>query len=863
MTPTTRKRRRAPADAASRLLEQVPVATNVLDRDLRIVLWNRGCEELLGWSADEVIGRDIRDVAIRPERREMVGRELTRLVATGVPVDGEGIASHRDGTARPVHVHAGALRDADGRVTGIVNVFVDASSRHAAEARLMTEEARFRALVQHAPDVILVLDAQGVITYNSPSLGETLGFSHDLSGHSFLDYVHPDDAERGRDALRRVAGQPDLRVDVELRVRDHTGTWRWFDASATNPGIAGGIDGIVVNARDVTAHKRAHADAERRARQHAAVARLGEHAITGVDPLALFDEAAGALRAAFGDVLVYAGRYDEHGRLELHTAVGFALPGGGTSIEVVPGGPGGLAVATGSACRAPCIADASATLGPEFDAVRSCIEALVRGRSSELGVMGIASREPDAFGDDDVHFVEALANVIGSAVSRLRTDRELQRVALRDPLTGLANRALLLDRIDQALARRGRDGRRIALLLLNVDRFKLVNETLGHEIGDELLVTVARRIKASVRREDTVARLGADEFAVLSEPVADVHEAVELAHRVASAVGEPVRHGGHQLEPSISIGIAVDGVEWDQALDPVREANTALHWAKEHGRSRFEIYDAGMRQLAAERLEVESDLRRAILAGELEAWYQPQVSVATGEIVAAEALVRWRHPERGLLAPAQFLHVAEDSGLIVRLGEQVLDAACSEAATWATRPGLPRSVSVNLATAHLTDPALVPFVGDLLAHTALPPERLTIEITEGTLLDDVDAALGALYALHQLGVRVSVDDFGTGYSSLRYLAQLPVDEVKIDRSFVQVLNGDPAPRAIVSAVVGMAHALGLVVVAEGVETLHQLDVLRELGCDVGQGYLWSRARTAEDFRACVAHRGCQAVRGVA
>jgi diguanylate cyclase (GGDEF)-like protein len=415
--------------------------------------------------------------------------------------------------------------------------------------------------------------------------------------------------------------------------------------------------------------------------------------------------------------------------------------------------------------------------------------------------------------------------------------------ATHDPLTGLPNRSLVLDRLDQALARSQRTKGRVTVLFADLDRFKVVNDSFGHSVGDSVLLCISERLRAAVRTHDTVGRLAGDEFIIVCEDLTD-EGALDLAQRVAAAVAEPIELGGRESIITASIGIAHADLG-TQAEDMLRDSDVAMYGAKERGRSRIELFDADMRRRMIERLETERSLREAIAAGELRVHYQPIVSFDGWEVTAAEALVRWEHPERGMISPAEFIPLAEESGLILPLGRWVLNEACQQLAKWRAdgRPHL--RVTVNLSARQFSDPALIDVVAEALAQASLPADALWLEITESVLMEEVEATADTLYALKRLGVHLAVDDFGTGYSSLSYLKRFPVDSLKIDRSFIDGLGTDPEDGAIVLAIVSLAQALRLAVVAEGVEHFHQLEALHRLGCDAVQGFLLAKPTSAD------------------
>ena len=435
---------------------------------------------------------------------------------------------------------------------------------------------------------------------------------------------------------------------------------------------------------------------------------------------------------------------------------------------------------------------------------------------------------------------------------REAAEEHLRHGSLHDTLTGLANRALFMDRLGQAMRRaRRHEQARFCVLFLDLDRFKVVNDSLGHEAGDRLLVAVSRRLQACVRSEDTVARLGGDEFAVLVEHVEDEHGAVRVAERIHLSLAAPINLGGYDVFTSASIGIVPSAVELEEAEYVLRGADMAMYRAKSAGRSRYELFDREMHALALTRLQTETDLRHAIERDEFVLHYQPIVSLATGQLSGFEALVRWRHPERGLVPPMEFIPVAEEMGLIVPIGQGVLHEACRQLREWQRRfPRTePLAMAVNLSPKQFTQPNLVTHVADALSQHGLPPRCLRLEITESMIVENAVYTAGMLGQLQGLGVQVYLDDFGTGYSSLSYLHRLPFDAIKIDREFVEEMTRSAKAFQLVDVVRTLAQNIGGTVIAEGVETTEQLIALRDLGCEHAQGYYFSKPLDAAGVEA--------------
>jgi diguanylate cyclase (GGDEF)-like protein len=443
----------------------------------------------------------------------------------------------------------------------------------------------------------------------------------------------------------------------------------------------------------------------------------------------------------------------------------------------------------------------------------------------------------------------ALFGVVRTAAVLIRRQQQtLTHHAFHDVLTNLPNRALLLDRLGHALARRGPDP--VAVLFLDLDGLKLVNDSLGHAAGDRLLEAIAGRLTGCVSPGDTVARLGADEFSILLEDVRDAAAAAMCAEGILTALRAPLTVGGRELFPTASIGIALSTAEHTSAEALLRNAETAMVRAKQRGKDGYEVFNAGMAGHAAERLTLETDLRRALERGEFRLHYQPILSLSDFHIAEVEALVRWEHPERGLLLPGSFISVAEETGLIVTLGQWVVEEACRQAATWQAALGYNAPLmGVNLSARQFQRPELLADIRRALASARLDPSRLKLEITESVVMADAETTVETLHALKALGIGLAIDDFGTGYSSLSYLKKFPVDTLKIDRSFVDGLGEDAQNTAIVQSVVALAKALGLSVTGEGVETEAQCRRPRELGCERAQGYLFARPRPAAEISA--------------
>jgi len=704
-----------------------------------------------------------------------------------------------------------------------------ALDRQLAEHQRADERIRFQAgLLEQIDTAVVAVDNDGACTEFNPAAERLFGYTRaEVLDRPLLGVL---DAAQGESLLRRKDGS---------EFPGHTRIAPIFDA-------AGKQLGTVAVIQDLSERKAVESRLERRAAEQAAVAALGERALEGGPLEGLLDHAmevvAGVLGVEFAAVLALT---DDERSFLLKAGVGFR-EGLVRNISVSADWADSQAGFTMLA-KEPVIVEDFATerrfeagnLVREQD-VASGVTVIVQGRGKPFGVLGVHSAKPHAFAAEAVNFLQAVANVLADAIDRVRTEEETRRRGLHDPLTGLPNRTLVLDRIAHALARQDRSEGSVAVLFLDVDNFKVVNDSLGHRAGDNLLRQLAARLSDAVRPADTVGRFGGDEFVVLCEDVTDEPMALRIAGRLARVFAEPFSLEGDDVHvASASIGVVLRDGAQDDPEELLRDADAAMYRAKERGRARVELFDTGMRARAIGRLQTEGDLRRALERDELRVVYQPIVALGDGRIRGFEALVRWQHPERGLLAPAQFIPVAEESGMIVALGRVVLEEACRQSAHWSALHG-PVPIHVNLSARQVADPNLVDSIGHVLRTTGVDPANLVLELTESSLLERVHSPGETLSRLKALGISLILDDFGTGYSSLSYLQHFPLSGLKIDRSFVAALSGSNGSGAIVDAILRMATALDLEVVAEGLETPEHLDVLRRLGCRFGQGYLFSR-----------------------
>jgi diguanylate cyclase (GGDEF)-like protein/PAS domain S-box-containing protein len=721
--------------------------------------------------------------------------------------------------------------DLDDERRAVVTV-IDVTQRVRQEHALRTARDRWETAFEDAGTGMALVDLEGRFLRVNRRLCSILERPvEDLLGQPMTRFAHPDERDRIRErgeALRRDRST----ATTERRFIRPDGSTGWLLATSSLIAADPGDEHIYVQYEDITARKLAEA----RLHDHR---RLLELVASGAGTesvlLAVVETAERHLRGTrcgiaagidLGAPLLVTGP-----RLPADYAAEIA-----DALSSVPWSALDDLLVTGQLIDDPRTAELASV------AARHGIEgawvAPVRDEDGRtVGVIGAHDR-PEPPDDDQRAVLELLASVVGVTLARDRTHRRLARKSLEDPLTGLPNRALFVERLDQAIARLGRRTGGVAVIAVDLDRFSRVNHELGHRGGDAAIIEAGRRLTEAVPAPDTVARAAGDEFMVLCEDL-DETAAVVIANRILDVLEQPFVIDGSEFRLTASAGVVhCDGSRSPADLE--REATTALEVAKASGRSRLELFRSSMREAHRPKLALEQELRAALAGGQFEVHYQPETSLGDGRLVGFEALVRWRHPERGLLLPGAFIDAAEESGIIVDIGRVVIDHAVAAIARWSAGADDPLHVAVNLSARQLADPGLVDHVAETLQRHWLPAEQLMFEITESVLVDDAELILSVVRDLRDLGVRLAIDDFGTGYSTLLYLKRFPAHAVKIDRSFVDGLGTDPGDSAIVAAVVRLAHALDLDVIAEGVETPLQFAHLRQLGCETGQGFLWSR-----------------------
>ncbi len=678
------------------------------------------------------------------------------------------------------------------------------------------------ALVEQIPAVVYVQDLghPRLTTYLSPQTEVLLGYSPDeLTGEvrRWLGIIHPDD--RGwvdAEVSRAVSAGDSSETEYRCVARDGRVVWLRDEAVIVedDEGRPRFRRGLLL---DITQHKQSEEELRRSEKRLAVAQRIAhvgswEHSIGGDESYwsdemyRIFGLSPSELPPSYKTFLRFVHPDD---RALVRTAVREALYG-------------------------------DKNFSFDYRVVRSDGE--LRSVSTRYEVFSKRSGLPTK-----------LVGVVHDITERKALEERLEHQAFHDSLTGLPNRALFIDRLGHALARIERHEKSVAVLFLDLDDFKLVNDSFGHEVGDRLLTAVAGRLRENVRPQDTIARLGGDEFTVLLEDVEDVNGAAYVAERITEALKAPFDLGEHRVLTRVSVGAVLGTSVRDQPEDLLRDADLALYEAKRRGKARYEVSDPDTNQRFARRLKLKRDLGWALERDEFKVLYQPKMLLRTGGIIGMEALVRWEHPDRGLIPPAEFVPLAEETGLIIPIGYKVLEDACRQTRAWQERyPDASQTMYVNLSAKQFNHPELVEEVEDVLLVTEVDPSVLALEISENVLMSDPQSALDKLRSLRELGARVVVDNFGTAYSSLADLGRLPIDSLNVDRSLIFRLGLGPEDTAIVSAAINLAHSLGWEVTAEGVETADQLARLRDLGCDMVQGYHLWEPLTSEGVSASLA-----------
>ncbi len=801
----------------------------LLDRSGRIRYASAAAERVLGYAPERLEGHPAIGF-IHTDDQERARNFFARQSAATGPASQSGYRiRHRDGTWREFEVVGTSLFD-DPTISALVLNLRDVTEQAEYQRRLEVGERRFRTLVANSWDMISLHDAAGRYVFCSPAATQ-LGYQpEDLIGTSPAEIIHPDDRPIVAEAFGAMVAGGSESVTIEYRVRHRDGRWRWLESIGESRLDDPAVASIVVTSRDVTQRRL-------RVRQQRAVAELGQAALRGGPAAELLERIPATVTEALavpGCLLV---RFEHDGtrtvvasndlddRLFGECARRLCNEALEQRVPVVwKRGEGHPSRATpnGGDCGGDC-GGAAVPVTPATGAA---------------GVLAVYSDDPDGLGPNDIAFLETVASIVAAALTRHGVEEELRRQAVHDRLTELPNRALLMDRLRTALSRLSRRGGQVAVLFVDLDNFKLINDSLGHSLGDAVVASVARRLRAAVRLPDTVARFGGDEFVIVSE--SDHPAAVrELADRVRRVVSAPLVVAQRSITVTASIGYA-STTDADTSPDSLlADADMAMYEAKRAGKNAVAQFAPELRRRTTDHLDAVSGIRRGIEAGEFRLFYQPIYDLTSVTPMAHEALLRWEHPTSGLLLPGQFIGYAENSDLILPLGRWVLRTACAQSAEW-SRQGRPAKVTINVSARQLTGSDIAGEVAAAIADSGARAGDIYLEVTESALITDLDTARAALEALRALGVHLGLDDFGTGWSSLSQLAHLPFDFVKIDRCFVRDLETVERTAALLESMVGLCSTLGLDVIVEGVETASQLAHVEALDVRLVQGFLLGR-----------------------
>ncbi len=836
------------------LLENLSDAVTVLDGD-GVIRYASPSVRLLGFDPKQLLGRSVFDLLDPAEHGAHIALFAEVLCTPGVLGPLPLVLNDPAGRRHPVEVVLNNLLD-DASIHGVVVTVRSSAERLAAERAMATRERRFRALVERSSDIVLLIDAEGSLRYASPAVERHLGrpLTGNLEADGVYDVIHPEDRELLSTLLAPMWDPATPVVPVppfEARIRAADGSWRWLEVSATSYLRDPDVNGVVVHGRDVTERRRTDA-------LLAAELRVLEGMAEAASIVGTVKHIAELLEGFIPGCRASVGVMDGDGVVR-HPAAPTMPPALVALLDAEPAdGDLGSSIRTTTdwvVCKDVTTDPAWAAFAPvaRDQGLRACWWFPVHGAEGLLGVVTLFVPEPRGPHPSELPVLERLRHLASLALERSGFENRLRHQAVHDALTCLPNRTLLLDRVDKALEIGERRSTLTAVLFVDLDRFKVVNDSLGHAKGDELLRQVAERFAGAVRRGDTVGRFGGDEFLVVAEDVLGEAGAVAAAERLMASLARPFSIDGAQVVVNASIGVALAGPGADD-VGPgalVRNADAAMYRAKDQGRNRIAVFEDTLHAELVRRYELEQGLRSALDDDELVVLYQPQVRLSDGALVGVEALLRWNRPGTGLVGADEIIPIAEETGLIVPMGAWVLGESCRQAIAWDADPATSGLVvAVNLSARQLADHDLVASVAGTLAETGLPAARLRLEVTESALAADPDGAARVLQELSELGVQLAIDDFGTGYATLDYVRRFSMaDELKIDRSFVAGLDDeDGADVAIVSAAVVLAHALGFETVAEGVETAEQLAVLRRLGCGSAQGWYFGRPVPAAEIR---------------
>lgn len=823
----------------------------LVDRDsMRLIDVNETVCRNLGYLRQELLAMGPQDIL--PMTRQELEIAYDKMIATGAA---QSMRSHyrcKDGSTLPFESMRRVMHSGDKWI--IVATARDIRARLETEEALRKSTERFDMAVRATNDVIWDWDLLTDARWWNENFAEVFGYPRDetpRTAKSWYEGIHPEDQGRVIGQVHRHIGAGGKTWRDEYRFRRHDGSYAHvLDRGQVIRDESGHAVRMIGAMADITTRKENEERIHKQALQQRLIAEFGSQALASADLEDILSRAVElvsvTLKADFCNVLELE---PDGKRLVFRAAAGWPAEWiGERTVSVRPGSRPDFILSR----REPIVSEdyqAETRFAPsalmQFG-VRSGIEVPIFGTAGTYGLLSAHALQPRHFGHDDVSFLQSIANILAVANERKNAEDRLAYLAQFDALTGLPNRHLFRDRLLQSMAQARRGTRPMAVLFIDLDRFKLVNDTQGHGAGDMLLKEAAARLTQCVRSGDTVGRFGGDEFGAIVADLARPGDAELVAQKVIDAIARPFYLGGHETYVSASVGITIFPADGDDPEALVMNADAAMYRAKEQGRNNYQYFTPEMNERALARMQTEAALRRAIERDEFLLHYQPRVDLKTGAICGFEALLRWDRPGMGLVLPGEFVPVLEDTGLIVRVGDWVMREVCKQLRAWLDA-GLPaKPVTVNLSARQFQQKDLEATVRGILQESSVKPWLVQFELTESLLMNDPASAARTLRGLKESGVSISVDDFGTGYSSLAYLKRFPLDALKIDRSFVRDITTDPEDATITVAIIGLAHSLKLKVVAEGVETSEQLALLAANGCDEMQGYLFSTPTVPEE-----------------
>ena len=836
------------------ILENASVGI-LFTRDRKVVRCNPRFTEIYGWTGSELVGQPGSLFYLSTEDYEAIGRQAGPILSSGQLLDIETHMRRKDGSAVLCRLRARAIDPTDNHA-GTIWIIEDVTAQRQEQARLAELLQRQQAILENA-SVGILFTRNGLIVHCNPRMEAIHGWPPGtlIGQHARVFFEDEADYQAFGAKVGPILARGEL-VDIEWPHRRHSdGVLIWSRQLAKALSAPDGSQGAIWISEDISAQKdaqqalaQAHHELERRVEERTQeLACINQQLQNEAAERSTAEKHLRASEARFRDLSEMSSDWFWEMDADLRYT---EVSGGGLMAHAPasdPNSPLGK-----YRWELPIVGVTPA----QWAEHRRVLEAhqpfkdfiyQIRARTGEQRWCAIHGKP---IFEDGVF--KGYRGTGSDITERRQTEQRIEFLAYHDPLTGLPNRVLLEDRLEQAMAQAERTHSGLALVFMDLDNFKKINDSLGHAAGDALLREVAARLKQCVRDTDTISRQGGDEFVLILRELQGAESCLPVLTKVMEKLQEPFVCEGNELTTSVSLGVALypqDGSDFDILR---KKADMAMYRAKEAGRNTYRFFDEAMDEEAVEHLLMRSGLRRAIERGEFVLHYQPQIDIASGQVVGAEALLRWEHPEFGLVYPDRFIPVAEDSGLIVPIGAWVLQEACRQAVAW-QRADLPELVmAVNLSAVQFRRGAIEDTVAQALASSGLMPALLELELTESILLQDVEQVTAAVQRLKWLGVQLAIDDFGTGYSSLSYLKRFDIDKLKIDRSFVRDLTTDADDAAIVRAIIQMAHSLGLRAIAEGVETADLLQQLRAFGCDEAQGYHYARPMPAAEFERYLA-----------